>query len=93
MHGSLFAVEGERYASIQPRISARYLVGQAAIKASFATMQQNIHLLTNAGLGLPTDLWVPSTGRVRPQQSWQLAGGVSRTYGAYEVSWRATTSR
>lgn len=86
LHGSLFAVEGTQYASIQPRVSARYLVGPTAIKASFATMQQNIHLLTNAGLGLPTDLWVPSTGRVRPQQSWQIAGGVSRTYGAYEVS-------
>ena len=86
LHGSLFAVEGTQYASLQPRISARLLVAGTAYKASFATMQQNIHLLTNAGIGLPTDLWVPSTARVRPQQSWQAATGIARTMGAYEVS-------
>jgi hypothetical protein len=50
-------------------------------------MTQFIHLLTNAGLGLPTDLWVPSTSRVKPQQANQWALGIAKTYKAvYEIS-------
>jgi hypothetical protein len=44
-------------------------------------MAQYIHLVTNSGLGLPTDLWVPATRRVRPQQAHQVAVGVARTFG------------
>jgi len=50
-------------------------------------MTQFIHLLTNAGLGLPTDLWVPSTERVKPQQAQQVALGFAKTYRSkYEIS-------
>lgn len=88
VHTSAFQVEGKTYHSVQPRISSRYLLSNDfSVKASFSTMTQFIHLLTNAGLGLPTDLWVPSTARVRPQQSWQGAFGLAKTYkGIYEVS-------
>ncbi|HAA16620.1 MAG TPA: TonB-dependent receptor [Cytophagales bacterium] len=80
VHYASFAVEGEYYQSVQPRIAARYLVGQnTSIKASYASMAQFIHLLTNAGIGLPTDLWVPSTARVRPQTAQQVAVGVAHT--------------
>ena len=43
-------------------------------------MAQYINLLTNESLSLPTDLWVPSTKRVRPQTSWQVAAGVAKTF-------------
>jgi hypothetical protein len=46
-----------------------------SIKASYAQMNQFIHLLTNSGVGLPTDLWVPATALVPPQQSRQWALG------------------
>ena len=36
-------------------------------------MQQNVHLLTSSGVGLPTDIWVPSTDSIPPQYSKQLA--------------------
>jgi len=59
IHASTFIVEGKNYFSIQPRISTRYLMDNGlAIKGSFATMQQFIHLLSNEGIGLPTDLWL-----------------------------------
>jgi len=41
------------------------------IKASFGKMTQFLHLLSNSSLGLPTDLWVPSTNKIRPQESLQ----------------------
>lgn len=87
-HFSSFYVDNKWYYSVQPRVSARYLITKdLSLKASFASMMQYIHLLTNAGLGLPTDLWVPSTGLVRPQRANQVALGLARNFKSiYEVS-------
>ncbi|MDX5347183.1 MAG: TonB-dependent receptor, partial [Hymenobacteraceae bacterium] len=80
LHFSNFLVEGKPYSSLQPRISARYLLPkQYALKASYATMQQFVHLLTNSDAGLPTDLWVPTTKLVKPQFSQQVAIGAAKT--------------
>ena len=80
VHASGFLVNGKFYNSVQPRIGLRYLLGNDwAIKASFSTMAQYINLLTNESLSLPTDLWVPSTARIKPQTSWQPAIGVAKT--------------
>jgi CarboxypepD_reg-like domain/TonB-dependent Receptor Plug Domain len=88
VHASGFLVNGKFYTSIQPRIGLRYLLSNDwAVKASFATMAQYINLLTNESLSLPTDLWVPSTARIKPQTSWQPAVGVARTlWDEYEFS-------
>jgi hypothetical protein len=88
IHLSGFLVEGTFYKSAQPRIGLRYLLNNDwALKASFATMTQFINLLTNESLSLPTDLWVPSTARIKPQTSWQPAIGVARTlWDKYEFS-------
>lgn len=88
LHASAFTVENRWYHSFQPRAALRYLLTEdLSLKASYASMTQYIHLLTNAGLGLPTDLWVPSTKRIEPQQSWQVATGIAKTYkDLYEIS-------
>ena len=44
-------------------------------------MAQYIHLLTNNNIGLPTDLWVPSTENVKPQRAWQVSTGYFRSIG------------
>ena len=80
LHASMFSVNGKNYQSLQPRFSSRFLLNKTtALKASFVTMTQYIHLLTNTGIGLPTDLWVPSTDRVAPQKAWQAAVGIARS--------------
>jgi len=77
-HFSGFAVEDEHYTSLQARLSMRYQFNQAvALKASFANMAQYINLLSNENLGLPTDLWVPSTSRIKPQTAYQGALGMA----------------
>lgn len=88
LHASGFLVNEQSYTSWQPRLSGRYLVNeQNAVKASFASMTQFLHLLTNAGIGLPTDLWVPPTDRIAPQMANQWALGWVRTLpGGFEVS-------
>ncbi len=88
VHSSNFFVEGESYFSIQPRISSRYLLNKkSSIKASYANMTQFLHLLSNSTIGLPTDLWVPVTEKIKPQTSDQLALGyaVTPTKG-YQIS-------
>jgi hypothetical protein len=41
-------------------------------------MNQYVHMLSNTGLGLPTDLWVPTTDKIAPQQSSQVAIGLAK---------------
>lgn len=91
LHASAFKVENQWYSSIQPRLSLRYLLrNDLSLKASFSTMTQYINLLTSESFSLPTDLWVPSTARIRPQQAWQAAVGAARTLnGQFEVSLEA----
>ncbi len=88
LHLSAFDVGSKFYTSLQPRVSMRYLLpSNMAIKASFASMRQYVQLLTNEGIGLPTDLWLPTTERVLPQDSWQAAIGIAKTIRKdYEVS-------
>lgn len=79
LHYSYYFTNEANYQSLQPRLSVRYLIDDSwAIKGSFATMTQYIHLLSNSGLGLPTDLWVSSTDKVKPQQSQQVALGTTK---------------
>jgi hypothetical protein len=88
IHLSAFAVDKELFTSLQPRASLRYLVTPAlSAKASYARMSQYIHLLTNSGVGLPTDLWVPVTKRVPPQIAHQGALGFAYNLKKdYEIS-------
>ena len=90
-HYSGSSAENNYYHSIQPRISGRYMfTDDFSIKASYAMVQQYIHLLTNSSISLPTDLWVPATKRIKPQESWQTAIGAAYTFGqGYEISFEA----
>jgi outer membrane cobalamin receptor len=88
LHFSGFILKDENYTSLQPRVSARFKLSKnTALKASYASMTQYIHLLTNQGIGLPTDLWVPSTPNIKPQQSFQWAIGAAKTINnQFEIS-------
>lgn len=71
----------KNYGGLEPRLTLRYIIDEAtSIKASAGRNLQYIHLVSNAGSTLPTDLWVPSTYRVRPQISWQYAAGLFRNF-------------
>jgi outer membrane receptor for ferrienterochelin and colicin len=88
LHFTTFTVNNKTFTSLQPRLALRYLLNNdLSIKASYAQMNQYIHLLTNSGIGLPTDLWVPVTKKVLPQQAQQVATGVAYNLkNNYEIS-------
>ncbi|WP_409013233.1 TonB-dependent receptor [Dyadobacter sp. CY343] len=76
---SSFQTKSKNYIRPEPRFSAALrLAKDLSFKASYAQMNQYVHLLSNTGLGLPTDLWVPTTDRIAPQQSRQVAFGFAK---------------
>ena len=61
---------------MEPRLSGRYvLTDRLAVKLAYSRMKQYVHLLTSSRVTFPTDLWVPSTKKVKPQMSDQVALG------------------
>ncbi|UOQ74691.1 TonB-dependent receptor [Hymenobacter cellulosilyticus] len=73
-----FRSGSNQYAALEPRGAVRYsLTPKTSIKASYAMMYQYVHLVTNSGASLPTDIWYPSRLNVKPQRSQQAAGGIS----------------
>ncbi len=74
------SVQDTFYYSLEPRISARFLITDKwSIKAAYSEMTQYLHFLTNSTIGLPTDLWLPATKRIPPQHSVQYAAGTAIT--------------
>ena len=77
------------YGGLEPRFTFRYGIDDAtSIKASVTRNLQYIHLVSNSGSTLPTDLWVPSTYIVKPQISWLYAAGLFKNFkeNMYETS-------
>ncbi|MEO7044079.1 MAG: TonB-dependent receptor [Ferruginibacter sp.] len=77
------------YGGLEPRLTLRYAIDEAtSIKGSVTRNLQYIHLVSNSGTTLPTDLWVPSTYKVKPQISWLYAAGLFKNLknNTYETS-------
>ena len=66
---SHFIATKNQYHFFEPRLSVAWrLNNDLALKGSYASMNQYIHMISNTGISLPTDLWVPTTDRIKPQQ-------------------------
>ena len=78
LRASGFRSGSDQYGGLEPRAAARYsLTPNVSLKGSYALMYQYVHLVTNSGASLPTDIWYPSRESVLPQRSQQVAAGVS----------------
>lgn len=77
VNANLFGIGRKAFRSADPRMAVKYQAGrQWSVKGSFTMMTQNVHKISNSILDLPTDYWVPTTERLRPMRSWQLAAGI-----------------
>ncbi|MGI4874880.1 MAG: TonB-dependent receptor [Janthinobacterium lividum] len=73
-----FHSDADYFGGIEPRASARYsLTDKISVKGSYALMYQYVHLVSNSGASLPTDIWYPSRLSVKPQRSQQTSAGIS----------------
>ncbi|MGB4849669.1 MAG: TonB-dependent receptor [Saprospiraceae bacterium] len=74
IHISSFFVQGTYYLDPQLRLSFDYQpTTKIAFNLGYSRMTQYLHNLTSSSIGLPTDLWVPTTRRVKPALSDQYA--------------------
>jgi len=76
-----FTVSGKTYSFVEPRITTKLSVGStASLKAAYTRMNQFLHLIPNSTAGLPTDIWIPSSDKTKPQSSTQYAVGYFRNF-------------
>jgi outer membrane receptor for ferrienterochelin and colicin len=69
------------YGYLQPRLALNWIPRKDLVfKAAYSRMVQYLHLLSQSGFGLPSDLWVSSTKNVEPQTSWQVVLGVDKRF-------------
>lgn len=76
LRASGFRTGGRSYGSFEPRILVSFsLTETSTVSTSFSIMQQYVHLLTSSAVGMPTDLWLPTTETVRPERASQATLG------------------
>ena len=67
------------YTHAEPRLALRYSINHlSSLKASISQNYQYIHLASLSSISLPTDTWIPSSDKVKPQSSIQYALGYFR---------------
>lgn len=77
------------YHGPEPRFSLRYSINEnSSVKAGFTRNLQFIHLASLSTVSLPTDVWIPSTDRVKPQIGYQYSVGYFQNFkqNTYETS-------
>lgn len=69
------------YHGPEPRFTARYQLDEfSSIKGSFTQTFQYLNLASTTGSTLPTDIWVPSSQKIKPQRSTLYAIGYFRNF-------------
>jgi hypothetical protein len=87
LRNSTFNVSGTNYYALEPRIGLNTNLGKNwTAKSNYSRMTQFVHLLSNNGVGLPNDLWVPATDKVPPQTSIQYSFGIFKELPQYGIS-------
>jgi hypothetical protein len=67
--------------AFEPRLSLNYVVNdESSIKASYTRTRQFIQKASNSVVGVPLDIWVPSSPNIKPQLGDQYAMGYFRNF-------------
>nr|WP_255478758.1 TonB-dependent receptor [Rufibacter sp. XAAS-G3-1] len=76
-----FLNDGKNFLGLEPRAAASYRFSETlTLKANYTRMFQYVHLISNTGASLPTDIWYPSSPGVKPQRSDQFTLGLTKLY-------------
>jgi hypothetical protein len=71
----------QQYLNPEPRISISWNYQEnASFKASFDKTNQYIHMAPVSSISLPTDIWVPSSAKIKPQSGYQYSLGYHRNF-------------
>lgn len=73
---SNFLVEDNNYNGLQYQLNFRKILGKDWIgHFAVGNSMQFLHFLPNSTIGLPTDIWLPSTKSIKPEEATQFALG------------------
>lgn len=76
-HGSLFHIDGKVKHGLSPRLSASLRISDnIALKGAYSHTVQYVHQLTQGYLSMPTDQWIPVTGKFKPENADKVAAGI-----------------
>jgi len=78
-HQSIIFNEGKTFVLPQPRLAYLFNKKAFTFKTSISFVSQYLHLITNSGLGVPVDVWLPSTATLEPQTGWVASAGFDLT--------------
>jgi hypothetical protein len=71
----------QNYSGPEYRFSLRYLISpDLSVKASYNSLRQYIHMLSNTTAIAPTDIWKLSDPNIRPQQGDQVSLGLYKNF-------------
>jgi hypothetical protein len=74
---SINSTNGKFWHSVEPRLAMKYTFNNfVTAKASYTEMSQQSHLVSSLYLDLPTNMWLPSTAKIRPSRSREVAAGL-----------------
>jgi hypothetical protein len=85
--GRVVFFERGRYFLLEPRASASYqLADDVSLRGAFAVANQFVHLIIRNDLGVPSDVWFPSTENILPARGTQYTVGVDTKLWSNECS-------
>jgi len=76
LHFCSYYIQESSHNIAEPRLSFRYLLTTGfSIKASVSLLDQQIQQLSPSSLTLPTDIWITTTKKIKPEYAWQYSLG------------------
>lgn len=80
------------YFGLEPRLSVRYLINDNhSVKLGYALSRQYQQLVSNSGIGLPTDVWLPADNYIRPTDAHQISAGYYTSFFNREIDFSMET--
>lgn len=77
----VFFDQTKTYYFVEPRITGKFSIDDnTSIKASYTKMNQFMHLVPNSTASLPTDIWLSSNSKIKPENSRQFALGLYKNF-------------
>ncbi|MCS7036166.1 MAG: TonB-dependent receptor [Saprospiraceae bacterium] len=87
LHVSSFKIRNRVFRLFQPRLRvSQRLLKHGQVWAGYHRMGQFLHQVGTFNLSFPFELWVPTTPRVLPEETWQYTAGLGFVGDGWSVS-------
>ena len=80
LNNSNFIVDNKIFRTLQPRFLFNIYLPNILFTGSYTRTSQPIHLVSNSASGLPSDLWLPATKKIVPENGNMYNLGYSATH-------------